>query len=161
MSSQVLSEQTSETAALEAWVRLIRGHAAARRELTGSLQAAHGLTVNQYEALLFLTKSEGGIKRIDLATELQLTPSGITRLLDGLEAEGLVAKESCAVDARVSYAVITDAGRERLKEASCSQIAAVRELFEERYSPEELQTLADLLGKLPGAGNADGSECRP
>lgn len=161
MSSQVLSDQASETPALEAWVRLIRGHAAARRELTGLLQASHGLTVNGYEALLLLSHADTGLKRVELADELQLTPSGITRLLDGLEAQGLVAKESCAVDARVTYAVLTEAGREKLTVAAESQIAAVRALFEERYSGEELETLAELLAKLPGAGNADGSACRP
>lgn len=160
MTSQVLSDQASG-AALESWVRLIRGHAASRRRLTALLQAEHGLTVNDYEAMLLISHSETGLKRIELAEELQLTPSGITRLLDGLEAEGLVAKEACTVDARVTYAVLTEAGRAKLAEAAESQIAAVRELFEERYTPDELETLAELLSKLPGAGSADGSSCRP
>ena len=63
----------------------------------------------------------------------------------------------------MSYAVLTDAGRERLDAASCSHVGSVRALFEERYSAEELETLAALLGRLPGAGGAeaDGSECVP
>jgi DNA-binding MarR family transcriptional regulator len=59
----------------------------------------------------------------------------------------------------VTYAVLTDAGRTRLKDASCSHVAAIRELFEGRYSDAELQTLAELLGRLPGA--PDAADCTP
>jgi DNA-binding MarR family transcriptional regulator len=147
-----------------AWVRLLRGQAAVRRALDSELQAEHGLTVVGYEALLLLSRAEGAaMRRVDLAEGLGLTPSGVTRLLDGLERQGLVAKGACAADARVSYAVLTDAGRERLDAASCSHVGSVRALFEERYTSEELETLAALLGRLPGAGGGetDCSECVP
>lgn len=102
------------------------------------------------EALLLLSQAdERAMRRVDLAEGLGLTPSGVTRLLDGLEREGLVAKRSCAQDARVTYAVLTDAGAERLERASCSHVGSVRALFEERYSADELETLAALLGRLP------------
>ncbi len=149
---------------MTAWVRLLRGQAAVRRALDSELQAEHGLTVVGYEALLLLSRAESGaMRRVDLAEGLGLTPSGVTRLLDGLERQGLVAKDTCAADARVSYAVVTEAGRERLDAASCSHVGSVRALFEERYSAEELETLAALLGRLPGAGGGetDGSECVP
>jgi len=145
--------------ALDAWVRLLRGHGAARRSLSAALQAEHGLTVTEFEALLLLAKApDGHLRRVDLAEGLALTASGVTRLLDGLEAAGLVAKATCERDARVTYAVLTDAGLERLRQASASHVGAVRALFEGRYSPAELETLAELLGRLPGAGG-DGSEC--
>jgi DNA-binding MarR family transcriptional regulator len=133
-----------------AWLRLLRGSAAARRLLDAGLQAEHGLTVVEYEALLLLAQAEErSLRRIDLARGLGLTPSGVTRLLDGLEREGLVAKATCDRDARVTYAVLTDAGCARLESSSCSHEGSVRALFEERYSPEELDTLASLLGRLP------------
>src|SRR5690348_10482428 len=101
MSSQVLSSQASHVA-LDAWVRLLRGHAAARRALSAELQAEHGLTVNDYECLLLLSRAEeNAMRRVDLAEGLQLTASGVTRLLDGLEASGCVAKQTCDRDARV------------------------------------------------------------
>jgi DNA-binding MarR family transcriptional regulator len=89
------------------------------------------------------------MRRVDLSRELGLTPSGVTRLLDAMERDGLVTKGACSVDARVSYAVLTDAGAERLGGASCSHEQSVRALFEERFSSEEIETLASLLGRLP------------
>jgi DNA-binding MarR family transcriptional regulator len=144
-----LISQALPKPALTAWIRLLRGQAAARRTLDSELQAAHGLTVVGYEALLLLSNAEAqAMRRVDLARGLGLTPSGVTRLLDGLERDRLVAKRTCDTDARVTYAVLTDAGAERLERASCSHVGSVRALFEERYSDEELETLASLLGRL-------------
>jgi DNA-binding MarR family transcriptional regulator len=145
-----LTTQALSKPALTAWIRLVRGQAAARRTLESQLQAAHGLTVVGYEALLLLSNAEAqAMRRVDLARGLGLTPSGVTRLLDGLERDGLVAKRTCDADARVTYAVLSEAGAERLERASCSHVGSVRALFEERYSDEELETLASLLGRLP------------
>lgn len=160
MSSQVSTRQTL-SAALAAFVRLLRAHAHATRALSAELVAEHGLTINDYEALLRLSRAENErMRRVDLANELLLTPSGVTRLLDGLERSGLVCKATCATDARVTYAVLTEAGRDRLVQASRSHVAAVRALFGERFSDEELETLAELLGRLPD-GAAGGEECTP
>ena len=138
-----------------------RTHAALTRELSAKLVADHGLTINDYEALLHLSQAdENAMRRVDLAERLMLTPSGVTRLLDGLERDGWVTKGSCESDARVTYAVLTDAGRERLEAAARSHLAQVRTLFEERLSHDELATLADLLGRLPG-GTGDGESCSP
>jgi DNA-binding MarR family transcriptional regulator len=158
LSRQVLTNQAYP--ALTAWLRLFRSHSATRRALDADLQAQHGLTVTDYEALLLLSQAETPLRRVDLAEGLALTPSGVTRLLDGLEAGGLVVKSGCSADARVTYTVLTDDGRKRLSQASCSHIAAVRDLFEEHFTNDELETLAELLGRLPGAGG-DASECSP
>ncbi len=150
MSSQVLIPQASKPA-LEAWLGLLRGHSVARRLLNAELQGEHGLTVTEFEALLLLSRAEeGALRRVDLAEGLQLTPSGVTRLLDGLEEKAFVDKATCSHDARVTYAVLTEAGREKLLSASCSHVASVRALFGERFTCEELETLAALLGRLPG-----------
>jgi len=82
-------------------------------------------------------------------------------VLDGLRAKGLVDKGACPSDARVTYALLTDAGVGKLGEASCSHVAAIRALFEERYSQSEITTLIELLGRLPGAGSCGGSGCTP
>ena len=158
MTRQVLTPQRSgdlAPPAVRAWARLLRAHAATTRLLSAELQAEHGLTLNDYEALYVLSRAEGArMKRIDLARRLLLTPSGVTRLLEGLEAAGLVAKAVCASDLRVTYAALTDAGREKLETASCGHVGSVQTLFEEHLSDAESETLAALLEKLPGAGDA-------
>jgi DNA-binding MarR family transcriptional regulator len=158
MTSQVLSKQLSPTA-VQAFIRLLQGHAAATRELSADLVRDHGLTINDYEALLRLSRADDRrLKRVELAETLVLTPSGVTRLLDGLERAGYVEKGSCDSDARVTYAVLTDAGLDKLREASTSHVAQIRTFFEQRFDDDELATLSDLLGRLPGAAN-DGEDC--
>jgi DNA-binding MarR family transcriptional regulator len=155
-----LSEQLSPTA-VQAFIRLLQGHAAATRVLSADLVREHGLTINDYEALLRLSRADDRrLKRVELAGSLLLTPSGVTRLLDGLERAGYVEKGSCDSDARVTYAVLTDAGHEKLAEASTSHIAQIRAFFEQRFEDDELAKLADLLGRLPEAAG-DGEDCRP
>ena len=145
---------------MSGWVSYLRGHAALTRELNAQLVAEHGLTINDYEVLLHLSRApERHLRRVDLAERVVLTASGITRLLDGLQEAGYVCKGSCPSDARVTYAVLTDAGLEKLREAADAHIASVRELFAERFSEDELMTLAGLLGRLGGHG--DGESCSP
>jgi DNA-binding MarR family transcriptional regulator len=158
LSRQVLSRQAAP--ALDAWARLLRGHAAITRALSAELEAEHCLTINDYEALFLLSRAEEGrLRRVDLAERLLLTASGVTRLLDGLERAGLVERGFCASDRRVTYAVLTEAGRARLEEASASHLAGVRAFLEERFSGDELDQLAELLGRLPEAAGATGEDC--
>lgn len=143
---------------MDAWVALLRSHAATTRQLSAELQAEHGLTISDFEALLLLSRADGNmLKRVDLAAGLLLTPSGVTRLLSGLELAGWVEKGTCPTDARVSYAVLTEPGREKLEQAAASHVAAVCELFESRLEAAELARLASLLSKLPSS--VDGADC--
>ena len=146
MPSQVLSEQSS---AVRAFTGLLRAYAAATRRLNLQLTRDHGLTLNDYEVLLRLARApDRQMRRVDLAEEVLLTPSGVTRLLDGLEQSGLVARGSCASDRRVVYAVLTSGGLAKLREASKTHVAQIDELFYERFGDEELTTVAALLGRL-------------
>ncbi len=121
------------------------------RDLNASLVAEHGLTLNDYGALLLLSRAgEEGMRRIDLAHELQLSPSGITRLLERLEEQGLVGKGACKEDARVSYAVLTDAGLTKLKECAPGHIADIENRLGSVLDDAEMNTLAELLGRLGG-----------
>jgi DNA-binding MarR family transcriptional regulator len=160
LSSQVLT--TQETAAREpglpdtAWVRFLRAHAALTRELSSRLEAVHELTLSDFDVLVQLYYAEGRrMRRVDLARSVLLTASGITRLLDGLEAGGLVAKERCDSDARVTYAVLTDAGVRKIEEARESHLADIEELFGSRFSAREREQLTELLGRLPLAHTAE------
>jgi len=150
-----------QTTQLAAWVRFLRAHAAVTRELSAELVHGHGLTINDYEVLLHLSRApERKLRRVDLAETVLLTASGITRLLDGLEREGYVEKVGCDTDRRVSYARLTDAGVELLGAASGTHLAGVGRLFLERFDEQERETLAELLGRLPGnADEADLDDC--
>jgi MarR family transcriptional regulator, 2-MHQ and catechol-resistance regulon repressor len=135
---------------VEAWINLVRGHSAAVGAINARLVADHGLTINDYECLLLLARAdERRMRRVDLADQLILTASGVTRLLDGLEQEGWVDRAACASDRRVTYAVLTDEGYRKLQDASETHVADLRTYFETRYSSEELERLAALLGRLP------------
>lgn len=147
-----MSVQSTSTRSrqLDAWVRLLRVHAATTRQFNAELVSEHGLTMNDFDVLMQLSRAdEGRLRRVDLAERVLLTPSGITRLLEGLERAGLVDRESCPSDARVSYALLTAAGREKLEEAKETHRESVKALFAERYSDDELETLAALLERLP------------
>ena len=141
-----------------AWVSLTRAHVAAIRRFNGDLSTAHGLTINDYEVLLHLAQApDRMMRRVDLAKSVLLTPSGITRLLEGLERCGYVERASCSSDARVTYALLTDEGYQKLREASATHVEGIRSHFA-GLSPEELETLAAMLARLPLADLAD-EEC--
>jgi DNA-binding MarR family transcriptional regulator len=135
---------------LEAWINFLRAHSAVTRQFNAELQATHGLTINDYDVLAQLSRApEQALKRVELVERVLLTPSGITRLLKGLEAAGWVSNRPCAEDARVTYAVLTPEGKEKLDEARTTHVASVRALFSERFDKDELATLASLLERLP------------
>jgi MarR family transcriptional regulator, 2-MHQ and catechol-resistance regulon repressor len=136
-------------AAVQALGRLLGAHATLTRELSARLEEEHGLTMSEYEVLFLLAREpDHSMRRIDLSREVRLSPSGITRMLDRLEATGLVEKGSCAQDARVTYAVLTDAGMKKLRECAPDHHAAVERLVGERLSDAEIASLSKLLDRL-------------
>jgi DNA-binding MarR family transcriptional regulator len=157
-----LSTQVSATTPeITAWVGLLRAHASTTRRFNAELVNEHGLTLNDYEVLLHLSRAEGQrLRRVDLAERVLLTPSGITRLLDGLERAGYVERASCASDARVTYAQLTEAGEEKLHEAARTHVSGIREFFRDRYSQEELDVFRRLLERLPLEA-AEEPNCEP
>lgn len=113
------------------------------------MREAHELSLNEYEVLLQLwLEEERRLRRVDLAGRLLLSQGGITRLLAGLEREGLVERAGCPEDRRVVYAHLTAAGAERLEAARGDHLAEVQRLFADRFEPAELATLAELLSRL-------------
>ena len=132
-----------------AWVGFLRSHAALVRELDGTLTEAHGLPLSSFEVLFRLSRAPDGRKRMsELAESVLLSRSGVTRLVDRLEREGLVERRACASDARGAFAVITDAGRERLAEAEGTHVSDVRRRFLSRFDPSEQVQLAQFWARL-------------
>jgi DNA-binding MarR family transcriptional regulator len=153
MLSPQVSHQTQPAAApaVRAWTRLLRAYAATARCLSPALLEEHGLTLNDYEALKLLADAEERrMRRVDLAAALSLSASGVTRLLEGLEEDGLVVRATCPHDRRVAYAQLSDEGAGRLRAASCGHAASIRDLLEETLTESELEELAELLGKVAG-----------
>jgi DNA-binding MarR family transcriptional regulator len=145
---QQLRTQTSSGAG---WARLVRAYHEVKRELNTRLSAEHGLTINEYEVLLNLARAEElRMRRIDLSEALILSPSGITRMLNRLEASGLVEKGTCDTDARVTYAVLTDEGMSRLRAAATSHNAVIEEMIGDHLAERQLDTLTEILEQLPG-----------
>lgn len=150
MSRQVLSTQAVE---LDAFARLMRAHTVLRRELESEVLSPRGLTINDFEALLHLSRAEEQrLRRIDLVERLMLTPSGVTRLLEGLEETGLVQNVHCKNDGRVTWAQLTEEGVETIQCVGASHAERLRSLFGEALSEDEVVQLSELLGKLPGVG---------
>ncbi|HXG76980.1 MAG TPA: MarR family transcriptional regulator [Gaiellaceae bacterium] len=144
---------------MSAFAALLRAHAATTRRLNAQLLTDHGLTLSDYEVLLRLARAdERRMRRVDLAAQVLLTASGITRLLEGLERLGYVERATCASDRRVVYAVLTDAGLEKVREASTTHFAQVDDLFGARLEDAELAELAALLTRV---SDADTPECAP
>jgi DNA-binding MarR family transcriptional regulator len=161
LSSQVLSAQLTREPKVQGWISFLRAHAAVTRELSARLEAEHGLTLSDFDVLAQLYHApQNSLRRVDLARQVLLTASGITRLLDGLERAGCVEKASCASDARVSYAKLTDVGRRKLAEAGETHLAGIEELFTGRFAASELDSLAELLARLPLSGSP-GERCSP
>jgi DNA-binding MarR family transcriptional regulator len=158
MASSATTPETS--VAIEAFVRLVRASVAVTRQLSAQLSADHRLSINAYEALLLLARApDSRMRRVDLANSLLLTAGGVTRLLDGLERDGFVARQECASDRRVSYAALTPAGRTKLREATRSHTAQIRELMGAHYEDDELVRLASLLDRLPGVDPKGSDNC--
>jgi DNA-binding MarR family transcriptional regulator len=149
----VVSETSRlEGAALDAWRSYLQSHAGIVRELDADLIVQHGLTVRDYEVLLYLAQAENRkLPMSALSERTMLTRSGITRLIDGLVGQQLIERVSCENDARVSYARLTDTGSTKLREAGCTHVAGIERLFLAHFSADELEQLAGLLSRLPGA----------
>ncbi len=143
---------------LRAWRGLKRAHASLAKRVDAELERTHGLPLSSYEVLHHLVESPGGRMRMcDLAEQAQLSRSGLTRLADRLEKEGLLERCSCEHDARGAYACLTELGRERLCAARGTHLAVVREQFLSRFTEDELGALAELWDRIAPCG---GGGCR-
>jgi DNA-binding MarR family transcriptional regulator len=155
---ETIADGRLEGPSLEAWRSYLQSHASIVRVLDAELAAEHGITSRDYEVLLYLAQApDRRLAMSALAERIMLTRSGITRLVDGLVQAGLLERVACPNDARVSYAQLTDAGFEKLRRAGCAHVESIHRLFLEHFSVEEIEQLAGLLSRLPGAH--PGGEC--
>ena len=134
---------------LRAWRGLMCAHASLAKRLDTELEQAHGLPLTSFEVLHHLEESgDGRMRMCDLAAAIQLSRSGLTRLVDRLEREHLLVRCSCDHDARGAYACLTDEGREALAAARSTHLAGVREHFLSHFTAAELRTLGSLWERV-------------
>ena len=134
---------------LAAWRGMLRAHAELVRELDSELARDHDMPLSSYEVLLYLNDSdEGRMRMSELADSVLLSRSGLTRLVDRLERQGLLKRERCESDARGLFAEITPEGRKVFAAARKTHLDGVRRVFLSRFSRDELRTLGGLWQKL-------------
>lgn len=137
---------------LRAWRGLLAAHARIAKRLEARLEREHGLPLSSYEVLQHLVDAPGGRMRMcDLAEQVRLSRSGLTRLVDRLEREELLERCTCDHDARGAYACLTDSGRERLCAARGTHREVIREHFLSHFSEPELERLGEMWDRIaPG-----------
>ena len=136
---------------IAAWKGMLRAHRDLVASLDTQLEREHSLPLSSYEVLMVLADSDNGRARMgELADELLLSRSGLTRLVDRLVRQGWVERTPCEDDARGLYAEITRSGRAKLKQARPAHLDGVRELFFSQLSDSDLNALARAWGRLGG-----------
>jgi DNA-binding MarR family transcriptional regulator len=140
----------------DAWIGLLETHKRLTRGLEAELEARHGLSLSGLELLGRLAAADGRRLRLsELATACSLSLSRISRIVDLLEARGLVERRPSPDDARAVEAHLTEAGLALTREAQATHFASVRERFFDELSPEELSVLAAVFGRFaPRAASA-------
>jgi DNA-binding MarR family transcriptional regulator len=134
---------------LRAWKALIDVTTAVMATLDVELRAEHGLSIGEYEVLVRLSETPGySLRMTDLAANLKLSPSGITRRVDGLVRAGLVDRVPCPSDRRGSNAVLTEKGLQRLQEAAPTHVRGVRAHFVDQLTERQLANLASALSAV-------------
>ena len=111
--------------------------------------AKHRLTLGDYQVLVYLSEAEQhSLRMCDLAGMLNLSPSGITRRLDGLVKAGLVSRERSEADGRVMLGVLTPKGYEKLRAVAPQHLESVREHFIDRLTPRQIASIGEIFETL-------------
>jgi DNA-binding MarR family transcriptional regulator len=132
-----------------AWLGLLRAHSELTRALEAELSAKHGVGLSAYELLNALAHADGNALRMSqLAEQCELSLSRVSRLMDQLEARGLVERRSCSTDSRVTYATLLEPGRALVRDAQDTFFSVVDERFLSRLDCSEVGLLGSLLDRL-------------
>ncbi len=134
---------------LAVWRSFLRAHARLTRRLEADLIAEHALPLGSYDVLVQLVEApDRRLRMTELAEQVLLSRSGLTRLVDRLERQGLVTREACPSDARGMYTVLTEAGYQRLRDAARTHLRGISEYVVAKLTPDELEQLGKILTKL-------------
>ncbi len=148
---------------LEAWRAFLGAHARLFRRLDDELRVEHDLSLPEYDALLNLAEAPDRRLRMSrLAGLVLLSKSGVTRLIDRLEADGSVERLQCSHDARGAEAVLTDEGLRRLRRASATHLRGIERYFVDVLEPADLAAIERTMNAVSRAtGEALDAGCEP
>src|SRR6266478_6461180 len=136
-------------AEMRAWRAFLDAQASLLRHLGDDLVKEEDITLAEYDVLVQLSFApDDRLRMTELSDRVRLSPSGLTRLVDRLVEGGLVKRGRCASDRRGSYAILTSAGKVRLRHASPIHLRGIREHFSKHLSPAQLAALAEALEPL-------------
>jgi DNA-binding MarR family transcriptional regulator len=154
----VTAPLTARDPRLAPWRAFLLAHARVSRRLDEELRAEHDLSLGEYDALLTIAQAPGRRVRMNqLAEQVVLSKSGVTRLIDRLVADGLVARIQCQTDARGAEAVLTDSGLARLRSASGTHLRGVQDHFLDVVEPDDLPGLERALSAVADRAGPSGS----
>lgn len=148
---------TAHDARLAPWRAFLTAHALISRRLDEDLRAEQQITLAEYAALLQLAEADGRRLRMNqLADGIVLSRSGATRLIDRLEADGLVERSHCSSDGRGAEAVLTDAGLTRLRQASGTHLRGIQAYFLGSVSTIDLEAIERSCSAIGDRVRTDG-----
>ncbi|MDX1658381.1 MAG: MarR family transcriptional regulator [Nitriliruptorales bacterium] len=134
---------------LRAWRRFLEAHAALIDVLETELRQHEDLPLSWYDVLVQLAEAtDERLRMQELADAVLLSKSGLTRLVDRMESEGLVERQACKTDRRGTWAVLTRRGRDRLRDAAPAHLDGVARHFARHLSEAEAATLAEVLERV-------------
>lgn len=131
-----------------AWLLLARTHARLWDQLDAHMRSQHGITIARYDVLAHLDMAGGRLGMSELAAAIVLSPSGLSKLLDRMEASALIRREPDPDDARAAFATITPRGRALVRRARASHHEMLRETFARSLNDRDLADLSRIMGRL-------------
>lgn len=146
MDTPVSAPRWLDATEMTAWRAFIETSHDVVAALDADLQQAFGMTLGDYEVLVFLSEAPGRQMRMcDLAARLHLSPSGLTRRLDGLVRDGFVARVPSDHDRRVLLAALTDSGMEHIETAAPFHVESVRQRLLDPLTRTQIEQLGEIF----------------
>jgi DNA-binding MarR family transcriptional regulator len=132
-----------------AWRTFLEAHARVTDALAAELEDETGLPLSWYDVLVQLTEApDQKLRMQELARAVLLSKSGLTRLVDRMVAEGLVAREPCLDDRRGTFVCLLPAGTARLDGASPVHMRGISQHFTSHLTEADARQLRDLLARV-------------
>ena len=131
-----------------AWLALLRTNARLWDQLETQMRRDHGLTIARYDVLAHLELAGGRLRLSELAATVMLSPSGLSKLLDRMDASGLIQREPDPRDARSTYAVITPRGRALVTKARASHHDLLQRRFGDALDDEDVADITRIMGRI-------------